>query len=369
MELLWIDSVAQLSQKCQDWQSCRVLALDTEFVRTRSFYPQLGLIQVFDGQQVTLIDALAIDDWREFADLLARPDLIKVLHACSEDIEIFYHLTGCAGLGIVDTQILAAFVGLGSSLGFAPLLKLLLNQDLAKGESRSDWLKRPLSDAQIRYAADDVFWLLPLYQQLERQFGDCPQWQWALADSQALADPARFQHNDPMAYLKIKLAWQLKPMQLAVLQNLAAWREQEARAKDTARNFVITEQALLALSRKMPQQLHELARITELTPVEIRRYGAQLLEQIEQARQRPPEHLPPPVERLIDWPGYKELYGRCQQQVVELARENQLTPELLASRKLIDRFIRRHRRGLPSPLSGWRERLMEASLRDCCDEA
>lgn len=369
MELLWIDSDAKLAELVQGLLTRPVLALDTEFVRTRSFYSQLGLIQIFDGEQVALIDALSIDDWQPLAHVLNQPDICKVLHACSEDLEIFYHLLGSAGQNLVDSQILAAFAGLGSSLGFAALLEQQLGHSLNKAESRSDWLKRPLSAAQIRYAAEDVYWLLPLYHKLHAEFGQSLQWQWALADSQTLADPARFVVADQRAYLRIKLAWQLKPVELQVLRALAAWREQEARQRDIARNFIVHEAALLALSRRMPQQLHELARISELSPVDIRRYGSDMLGIIAQARTEPKELWPEAVERLIDWPGYRALYAQCQNYVAQIAKDSQLNPELLASRKLIDRFIRRYRRQLDSPLSGWRHTLLDTGLQQLCQTA
>ena len=145
-----------------------VLALDTEFIRTRTFYAKPGLYQLFDGQQTVLIDPVTVPDLSPLWQLLQDPTRICVLHAGGEDLELLQHQSGAMPGHTHDTQLAAAFLGLGAQLGFAPLVETLLGVHLDKAHARTDWLARPLSSAQLSYAADDVIYLYPVYQQLMR---------------------------------------------------------------------------------------------------------------------------------------------------------------------------------------------------------
>lgn len=162
-EPIWIEQDTELAELCQRWRQQAAIAVDTEFMRTSTFYPIAGLIQIGDGKGCYLIDPLAIQDFTPLRDLLLDESVTKVLHSCSEDLVVFQRLLGIVPAPLFDTQIAAAFAGYGFSLGYAGLVKAVLNTEIPKEETRSDWLQRPLSVAQLKYAALDVAHMLIVY--------------------------------------------------------------------------------------------------------------------------------------------------------------------------------------------------------------
>ena len=169
IDIHWIRDDVSLAQHCAAWQQLPFVALDTEFMRVDTFYPIAGLLQVGDGQRAYLIDPLLIRDWQPFAALLENPALLKVLHACSEDLEVLLRLTGSLPAPLFDTQLAAAYLNLGFSMGYSRLVQAVLGIELPKGETRSDWLQRPLSETQVSYAAEDAVHLAEVYRQLAPQ--------------------------------------------------------------------------------------------------------------------------------------------------------------------------------------------------------
>ncbi len=163
VDWIWIEDDATLAEHCQRWSQLDHIALDTEFIRERTFYPIAALIQINDGKQNYLIDPTIIDDLLPLRDLLSRSETIKVMHSCSEDLEVFSCLLDCHVEPLADTQIAAAVLGISPAIGYANLCKELLDVDLDKGETRSNWLNRPLTESQCHYAALDVEHLLPLF--------------------------------------------------------------------------------------------------------------------------------------------------------------------------------------------------------------
>ncbi len=153
IDIHWIRDDDSLALHCAQWQSLPFVALDTEFMRVDTFYPIAALLQIGDGKSAWLIDPLLINDWRPLSALLENPAVIKVVHACSEDLEVLLRLTGSLPVPLFDTQLAAAYLNLGFSMGYSRLVQEVLNIDLPKGETRSDWLQRPLSETQISYAA------------------------------------------------------------------------------------------------------------------------------------------------------------------------------------------------------------------------
>src|SRR5690554_2975724 len=150
-----IDQNSVLAEHCRNWLQLSFVAIDTEFVRTETYFPIAGLIQVGDGRHAYLIDPLQITDWSALVQVLEEPSVVKVLHACSEDLEVFQHLCGALPAPLFDTQIAAAYLGMDFSMSYSRLVSSLLHVDLPKEETRSDWLRRPLSPEQLQYAVED----------------------------------------------------------------------------------------------------------------------------------------------------------------------------------------------------------------------
>ena len=159
----YISDDASLLSLVEQYQHSALLVLDTEFVRTRTYYAKLGLIQAYDGKTLALIDPVAIKDLSPFWQLLTDPNIVKLVHSCSEDLEVFAHYGECQPSPLFDSQIAASFAGLGHGLGYAKLVDACLQVEIDKGESRTDWMNRPLSDSQLQYAANDVFYLYKLF--------------------------------------------------------------------------------------------------------------------------------------------------------------------------------------------------------------
>ncbi|CAI1110083.1 Ribonuclease D [Serratia fonticola] len=362
-----ITTDAGLQQVCEQARNYAQVALDTEFVRTRTYYPQLGLIQLYDGEQLSLIDPLPIKQWQPFIDLLADAAVVKFLHAGSEDLEVFLNAFKTLPTPMVDTQILAAFSGHTLSCGFAKLVTEYMQVDLDKSESRTDWLARPLTERQCVYAAADVFYLLPMAKQLVQETEEAG-WTAAADNECRLLCQRRSEALAPeLAYREITNAWQLRPRQLACLQKLAEWRLRQARERDLAVNFVVREENLWAVARYMPGSLGELEALG-LSGPEIRYHGKTLVALVAEANALEESALPAPLSNLVDHPGYKKVFKEIKAAITLVSEQSGLSVELLASRRQINQLLNWHWKlkeseSQPELISGWRGELLAAPLQ------
>jgi ribonuclease D len=367
IDIQWIADDASLAQHCASWRSLPFVAVDTEFMRVDTFYPIAGLLQVSEGQRAYLIDPLLIGDWTPFAELLQDPAVVKVLHACSEDLEVFLRLTGSLPSPLFDTQLAAGYLNLGFSMGYSRLVQAVLNIELPKGETRSDWLQRPLSATQVSYAAEDVLHLAEVYLLLQEQLS-ADKYRWVLEDGAELVANLGRELDPELAYREAKLAWKLSPQQLAVLKVLCAWREREARARNQPRNRIIREHSLWPLARTQPDNLVALARIEDMHPKTVRQDGELILQMIKQAATSPaadwpaalPEPLPLEASSLL-----KKLRAIGQREGERL----NIAPELMLRKKTLEALLKTgYPKGpyqLPDSLRGWRRELMGQALLDC----
>ncbi len=367
IDIQWIADDASLAQHCASWRSLPFVAVDTEFMRVDTFYPIAGLLQVSEGQRAYLIDPLLIGDWTPFAELLQDPAVVKVLHACSEDLEVFLRLTGSLPSPLFDTQLAAGYLNLGFSMGYSRLVQAVLNIELPKGETRSDWLQRPLSATQVSYAAEDVLHLAEVYLLLQEQLS-ADKYRWVLEDGAELVANLGREIAPELAYREAKLAWKLSPQQLAVLKVLCAWREREARARNQPRNRIIREHSLWPLARTQPDNLVALARIEDMHPKTVRQDGELILQMIKQAATSPaadwpaalPEPLPLEASSLL-----KKLRAIGQREGERL----NIAPELMLRKKTLEALLKTgYPKGpyqLPDSLRGWRRELMGQALLDC----
>ncbi|MDC9612641.1 ribonuclease D [Xenorhabdus khoisanae] len=356
----------QLQSICERAKKHARIALDTEFVRTRTYYPQLGLIQLFDGEQLSLIDPLEISQWQPFREVLTDPDVLKFIHAGSEDLEVFGNSFQCLPEPMIDTQVLAAFIGHPISCGFATLVAEYLNVELDKSESRTDWLARPLSSKQCEYAAADVYYLLPLADILMAKTELVGYLDAAKNESALIAQRRKEVLMPECAYKDIGNAWQLRPKQLACLKKLAAWRLNQARERDLAVNFVIREENLWQVARYMPTSLGELDALG-LSGQEIRCHGRRLLAMVAECKDIPAEECPDQIINLIDYPGYRKAFKEIKSLITQVSESHIFSAELLASRRQINQLLCWHWK-LKSPeyqpelLKGWRGKWLAESI-------
>ncbi|MES2823942.1 MAG: ribonuclease D [Pseudomonadota bacterium] len=354
---IWITQNNELLELCQRLSQQAAIAIDTEFMRSDTFYPIAGLIQIGDGTQCYLIDPLTITDFSPLNELFQNETVTKVLHSCSEDIEVFSCLLGVVPSPIFDTQIAAAFAGYGFSLGYAPLVKAVLNTEIPKEETRSDWLQRPLSASQIKYAALDVAHMLIIYGMLLQNLKTSDRLGWVKDDCADVVANARKPDSFNEAYHKVGFAWKLRAQELAILRDLCIWREMEARSRDIPRNRLIKEPALWEMARKQPQDIVQLQRIDDIPSRTLKNDAQTLLNIIHASAQTDTDSWP---ARLVQPLALSEgpLLKALKQCVRDAAETLNLPAEILIRKKEYEALVRSGLKGgtytLPLRLQGWR---------------
>ncbi|MBL4632101.1 MAG: ribonuclease D [Paraglaciecola sp.] len=340
MQYNFITSNQALAEFCQQASLVPAIAVDTEFVRTRTLYPQLGLIQIYDGKQLVLIDPLAIDDFSSLTSLLTNPDVVKVLHSCSEDLETFWHAFKIMPSPIFDSQFAASIVGMGPALGYAKLVNIMLEVIVDKGESRTDWLARPLRVEQCDYAAKDVLYLFQLYPELKARVEEQNKLPWVYAEISHLATKKQTPIPLDSVYLTIKNNWKLSSKSVLILQRLAAWRTATARQRDMALNFVVREENLVSIASLQPTSKNELRTIEGMNPHEVRLHGDELLAIVADCQKVEQEAYLPRVKRLNGIEEYKNTAASVKKVCLSVAEKHAIPPELMGSKKQINQLLK-----------------------------
>lgn len=359
----FVDTREALIALCAELDGSEWIALDTEFIREKTYFPRLCLVQVCNGRVAACIDPLALDDLTPLLDVLYDGRILKVLHAARQDLEIFLHDYRQIPLPVFDTQPAAALLGHGDQVGYANLVKQLLQVELAKDQSRTDWSRRPLDPSQLRYALDDVIYLGELYLHMRGHLFDRERLQWLAADFAPLADPRTYYPDPASMWQRVKGRQGLRGRQLAVLQELAAWREDEARARDLPRRWLLKDDVMIELSRRLPRDLSGLSKIRGLEPGQIRREGETLLGLVERGAQRPRDEWPTDQARSKPLnTGQEAMVDLLSAALRLIAEEHQLSPLAIASRKDIERLVRGE--SDCALRSGWRNSIAGQRLTD-----
>ncbi|NQY87822.1 MAG: ribonuclease D [Colwellia sp.] len=342
MQYQLIEDEISLQKLCQQYSKAKVLAIDTEFVRTRTLYPRLGLLQIFDGEQLALIDPIAINDLSPFWQLLANENIIKVLHACSEDLEVFLTSANCKPVNLIDSQIIMSFLGHGLSMGYAAMVEHFTGVQLDKSESRTDWTKRPLTQKQLDYASADVDYLFQLYPKLIVEIEQAGRLDYAKQETQLLIERKFTAIDEDNLYRQIKLAWRLNPQQLNTLQYLARWRFQQAKKRDLPIGFVAKDHTLLAIAQYNPQNIEVMNKLQGAELLDLRHKGKAMLSIVKLASQTSERDYPAKINRLDEYPGYKQIFKTVKAFIVAIAEQHGLAIENLASKKQINQFLTWH---------------------------
>lgn len=365
-DFLYIQDQEALNEFCQQAQSCEVLALDTEFVRTRTLYAELGLLQAFDGKSLVLIDPTCDLDLEPFWQLLTNESIVKVLHSCHEDLEVFKYYAGRLPLPLFDTQIAGQFLFKGKVLGFGAAVNQELGVELDKGEARTNWMKRPLSPQQLVYAANDVKYLLPLYHALNKQLTERGLDQFNLAEAAFKVEQKRQDKDTSLLYLDFGNAWQLKPRELAILQTLSLWRLETAQKRNLALGFVAKDATLFMLAQRKPGDLNSLKNIPGINPNEIRIHGKAMLNCIAKGKEIDIADCPTKVPRLTDYSTYKQGLKYLKQLLSEVAEQTSVPIEMLATKKQLNQWIKWQwqlpNADVPDFQQSWRIDLVEHAL-------
>ncbi|MCC5855435.1 MAG: ribonuclease D [Idiomarina sp.] len=336
MQYRMINATSELVAFCDRARESGWLALDTEFVRTRTYLADLGLVQLHAAEQLVLVDPLNGVDLSPLWELLADPKLVTVMHAGGEDLEIIGTYQPGAPAQMFDTQVAWSFLHQGTQIGYAALVAEFFDVTLDKSQSRTDWLKRPLTEAQLDYAAADAHYLAAIYPTLREQIEASEQYPFFVAE-------CKFQVEKRTRRLPVEFAWRdvggfahMKGQQRAVMAELARWRLEICRRENIALPFMLRDPVMTALAQQQPSQLSQLAQVPDIHPRVVRKYGSAILAAIERGLNIPEADWPKAIPRLDDHPAYKRWFKEAKALIAERAEAAGVAATLLGSRKQIN---------------------------------
>ena len=333
------------------------IALDTEFLRERTYRAQLCLVQVATPVEALCVDPLALGDLAPLAQVLASERVLKVMHASRQDLEVLLPVAGLTR-PVFDTQIAASLTGLPAQVGYAEAVRRFLGQQLDKSHTRTDWSRRPLTAEQLEYALDDVRYLLPLAARLREELGRLGRLGWLAEELASLDDLRALTVAPEDAWLRLRGLRSLDPARERLARALAAWRERSAREHDRPRGWILDDAVLRELVLRVPRTLQALAEIPEMPPGLVKRRGAELLECIESAQV--PQPAPPLPGRQRPDPVRAALIKKLSSISQAVALELNLVPEVLATRRDLEQVADGRRDG--ALLRGWRRALLGERL-------
>ncbi|MBI3571265.1 MAG: ribonuclease D [Gammaproteobacteria bacterium] len=350
---------AALRGLCAQLAGAPWIALDTEFMRVKTYRARLCLLQVATPEVVACIDPLAVSI-EPLLDVLYDARMLKVLHAARQDLEVFFDIRQTVPTPVFDTQIAAALTGYDDQIGYGALVEKITGHKLPKANQRADWAARPLSPELLAYAADDVRYLRDVYLKLDNELATRGRRAWLDEECVALTEPALYRNDPEQAWQRLKQGKTLNPARQTVLAHLAAWRERVAQQKDLPRGWVVPDSVLAEIARAQPETPEQLAVIPGLEPVLTRRFGAEILETLHAARKLPAQrHWQEPVRPE---PEQQRLLDKVSARIQTCASEHGISATLLAPRREMVKFVLGD--SDCALLRGWRYQLIGAKLAD-----
>ncbi|MBP5672936.1 MAG: HRDC domain-containing protein [Victivallales bacterium] len=333
--MLWIQDDDSLKSYCEEAAKRPIVAVDTEFVWMKTYHPQLGLVQLsYEGGENALIDALAVMDRAPLKALLESPSVTKVFHEAGSDLPILHRWCGALACNVFDTRIAAGFVGMTASLSLKKLLNVLLGVDLAKTETRTDWLQRPLTLRQLEYAACDVKFMPKACELMRGKLEATGNLAWFEEEMRVYSQESHYEEPaDELAWNRVSGNNMFSGRQLAILAELACWREKTARAKDIARPRIISDEQMVLAVQYMPKSLGELRYRTGMWPRPIERYGNDILACLERGMQIPEAEFPKHRFIPLDVRILKQRADRVLALIHKRAATRQIDAVLVGSRR------------------------------------
>ena len=340
-----------------------VCAIDTEFVWRKTYAPRIGLIQIAaPGNHTFAIDPLAVTDPTPLAELLANQNCLKVFHACSQDLEVLHQYCGQLPDPLLDTQIAGAMLDMGYQIGYADLVNRCLDISISKSQQFTDWCRRPLTPAQLEYAAKEVSLLLRCYDHLLNRLQQQDRLTWAMEDAATLLSNFRQQVNDPPpAWKRIRGTGRLNSQQLGILNCLAEWRSAHAESIDKPPRWIIDDKTLLSLARLQPDNCNELLQLTGIDAQACERWSKKLLQCIASGRDNPVK--PTTNRRRGSIHAEKQLVRTALDRINEVSRKLGVATEVLATKEAITNFVRQPAKA-SHLTSGWRSTVIGEMLSD-----
>jgi len=356
---IMVESASQLEQAIGDLLGCDAVGIDTEFVRERTWRAELGLVQLSDGKRVWLVDPLSTGSLDPLATLLSNRDIVKILHAPSEDLDVLLYTTGSVPDPLFDTQIACAMLGQSLQMGYHKTVEWLLDLAIDKGETRSNWCHRPLRPAQIRYAALDVCLLPSMQRILTERLDRLGRTGWLAEDCARLLDKAMTPADPELSWKRLGGNGRLDGVSLAILQALATWRDTEAEKRNLARGFIVKDNDLMTIASKKPGSLEALAGLKLSYPKSVEQHGPALVATVARVldqglRAKSPETLQPE---------HRKLMNDMRHLVLKKASELSVDPALLASKRELENLILLPAdEPLPERFLGWRKDIITNDL-------
>ena len=356
----YIDTPDTLNAFCEQIRTAQWIALDTEFLREKTYYPKLCLLQIATPEIVACIDPIALDDLSPVLEIIFDEGITKVMHSGRQDMEIFFHLHGKPPSPVFDTQIAALLLGHADQIGYANLVKEMLGIELDKLHTRADWSQRPLPADQLQYAADDVVYLADIYRKMTAQLTAMGRLAWLAEDFERLTSPDLYGNPPELAWLKVKGGNRLKGASLSVLQALANWRETTAQRKDRPKGWILRDDALVDIARHRPGTLEALGKIRGLSEGLVRNSGKALVGLVRDAADRQPVHFPDTGARIKLTPDQGALVDVMMALVRMSGEQNDLNPAVLASRKQLEQLVLGKKE--VDVMQGWRKKFVGEQL-------
>jgi len=361
MKEIFVDTPEALAALCDSLRGCAELALDSEFLREKTYYTQLCLLQIASDELIACVDPLALETIDPLLDIFYDPQTTLVMHSARQDLEIFFDLRGSLPAPVFDTQVAATLLGYGDHIGYANLVREFTGVELDKQHTRTDWSRRPLGEGQLRYAADDVRYLLDIYREQRRRLQEKGREEWLQVDFDALVDTTTYDPPVENLWKRVRGNQQLKGRQLAIAQMLAVWREEQARRVNRPRRWVLKDDVIIDIARRIPKDLAALEQIRGLEGRTLERQGEKLLSLVEQACQLPKEAWPqrPKAARLT--PQQDAVVDLMMAVVRTRGAEHDVSTALLGNRKALEVLVAGAEN---SPLlQGWRALLVGRDLQ------
>ena len=352
-----ITDSATLAALCQRLAAEPFITIDTEFLRDKTFWPQLCLIQLASPHEAAAVDALADGlDLSPLLDLLKNRNVVKVFHAARQDLEIFYHLMGEVPTPIADTQVMAMACGFGDSASYETLCAKLANARVDKLSRFTDWSHRPLTERQLAYALDDVTHLQVIYAKLQRKLDQTGRTAWLADEMAILEDPKTYQVRPEEAWRRLKTRSD-KPRFLAVLREIAAWREREAQSRDLPRSRLLKDETLVEIAAHPPRDADALARCRGLSKNFAEgRMGEAILEAVRRGMELPESEAPKVEARYDVPPGLGPLIELLRVLLKTRCDQHEVAQKLVASGGDLELIAAHDEADVPA-LGGWRREL------------
>ena len=347
----------ELAEACAKLSTAPFVAVDTEFMREQTFWPRLCLIQIAANGTEALIDSLSPElDLAPFFALMVNERVLKVFHSARQDIEIVHHLAGVIPHPIFDSQVAAMVCGFGEAVSYSMLVKRLLNRNLDKTSRFTDWSRRPLSDRQLTYALADVTYLRDLYPKLRGQLDQSERASWLNEEMAVLTDPATYEVHPEKAWRRLKMRIKT-PKALAVLMELAAWREREAQMQDVPRARILKDEALYDIASQAPRTVEDLGSLRTLHNGFARsNRGRAVLEAVGKGLERDPDTIPP-IERGEPMPPEAQAVVDLLRVLLKAtAGRHGVATKLIATSDELEEIARSGEPDVPV-LRGWRRKL------------